>query len=63
MVDRTDQLNTVDTAVKINDTDVQAVDDTAVAVDVDVDDTAAASASIYLQTDAHIASVFSINHP
>ncbi len=41
VVDRTDQLDTADTAMKTEDTAVWAVDDTAVAVD-DVDDTAAA---------------------
>ncbi len=65
VVDRTNHLDTADTAdtaVKYEDTAVQAADDTAVAVDdVDVDDTAAAGA--YLQTNAHTASVFSMNHP
>ncbi len=54
VLDRTDQLDTADTAVKTEDIAV-AVDD------VDVDDTAAAGA--YLQTDAHTASVFGMNHP
>ncbi len=60
VVDRTDQLDTADTDVKTEDTAVQAVDNTALAVD-DVDDTAAADAC--LQTDAHTASVFSMNSP
>ncbi len=62
VVDRTDQLDTANTAVKTEDTAVQAVDYTAVAVD-DVDDTASAAAGIYLQTDAHSASVFGMNYP
>ncbi len=52
VVDRTDQLNTADTAVKIEYTAVQTVDDTAVAVDV-VEVTTAAGA--FLQTDANTA--------
>ncbi len=64
VVNRTDQLDTADTAVKSEDTAVWAVDDTAVAVDdMDVDDTATAAAAGYLQTDAHTASVFSMSHP
>ncbi len=55
VVDRTDQLDTADTAVKTEDTAV-AVDD------VDVDDTAAADGA-YLQTDTHTASVFGMNRP
>ncbi len=44
MVDRTDQLDTADAAMKTEDTAVWAADDTALSADdVDVDDTAAAS--------------------
>ncbi len=63
VVDRTDHLDTADTAMKTEDTAVLAADDTAVAVD-DMDDTAAATAAgTYLQTDVHTASVFGMNHP
>ncbi len=66
VVDRTDHLNMEDTAVKTEDTSVQAVEDTTVAVD-DVDDTvavtAATAAGAYLETNTHTASVFSMNHP
>ncbi len=64
VVDRTDQQNTADTAVMTEDTAVKT-EDTAVPVDdVDVDDTAAAAvAGTYLQTNAHTASVFSMNRP
>ncbi len=62
VVDRTDKLDTADTAVKTKDTAVKT-EYTAVAVDdMDVDDTAAA-AGTYLQTNAHTASVFSMCHP
>ncbi len=47
-------MKTEDTAVKTEDSSVD---------DVDVDDTAAATASAYLQIKAHTASVFSMNHP
>ncbi len=45
VVDRTDQLDTADAAMKTEDAAVQAADDTAVAVD-DVDDTAATAAGM-----------------
>ncbi len=61
VVDRTDQLDTADTAVKSEDTAVRAAEDTAVAVD-DVDDTVAAACA-YLQTHAHTASVFGMSRP
>ncbi len=52
VVDRTNYLDTADTAVKTEDT----------AVTGDVDDTAA-GAGTYLQNNTHTASVFSMNHP
>ncbi len=54
VVDRTDQLDTADTAVK---TEVTAM----VVYDVDVDDVA--TAGVYLQTDSHTASKFGMNRP
>ncbi len=53
VVDRSDQLDTADTAVKTADTAVKT-EDTVVAVY--VDDTAA-TAGAYLQTNTHTASV------
>ncbi len=62
VVDRTDQLDTADTAVKTEDTAVKT-EYTAVAVDdVNVDDTAAGGGA-YFQTDAHTAAVFDMNRP
>ncbi len=57
VVDRTDQLDTADTAVKTKCTAVKTED-----TDVAVDDTAAAAVGAYLQTDAHTATGFSMNH-
>ncbi len=61
VVDRTDELDTADTAVKTEDTAVRAADDIAVFVD-DVYNTAAADGT-YLQRDAHSVSVFGMNRP